>query len=385
VANHVHEEHDLYQTRPEWFNERYLCVEDEDGDGVTNWDQRPETCWFATYLPDLDYTQTEPLVRAVDAAIDQAKDLGIDGFRIDAVKHMPQSIFVNSQARIRAEIEHRDAGGTEDFRTVGETFDGYWRIAAYLGEDQLDSQFDFPLYYSVLAAFARNEIGLSDGDSSLQSSLAASEAAYGGAVMSTFLGNHDVARFITHAAGEVSSAYGDSACGDDGALRTPATSPDRDEPYARLRLAWTFLLTTPGLPLVYYGDEIGLPGHADPDNRQGMRFDEELSDRERLTLEHVAALGRARREHPALSRGTTVTWWENEADLWGYARAYEGDAALVLLNRSGTERSLQNGLAFAGLPQGTYEDLLTGERFTSSGDSLSVPIPAWSSRVLVAR
>ena len=80
-----------------------------------------------------------------------------------------------------------------------------------------------------------------------------------------------------------------------------------------------------------------------------------------------------------------MTWWENEADLWGYARAFEGDAALVLLNRSGTERSLQNGLAFAGLPQGTYEDLLTGERFTSSGDSLSVPIPAWSSRVLVAR
>lgn len=383
VANHVHEEHDVYQTRPEWFNDRHLCVEDDDGDGVSNWDQRPETCWFASYLPDLDYTQTDPLVVEVDRAIDLAKDWEIDGFRIDAVKHMPQSVFVNTQARIHHEIEHREAGGTEDFRTIGETFDSYWRISMYLGEAQLDSQFDFPLYYAVLAAFARGEIGLSDGDGSLQASLAASNAAYGGASMSTFLGNHDVARFITHAAGEVSSAGGDSPCGEDGLLRAPAAAPAADEPYARLRLAWSFLLTSPGLPLVYYGDEIGLAGHADPDNRQPMKFDGELSERERATLAHVSALGQARREHPAFALGSTVTWWENEADVWAYARTHEGDAVLVLLNRGGSERTLQNGLAFAGLARGTYVDVLTGDTFTSAGDSLSVLVPAQSSRVLV--
>jgi neopullulanase len=385
VANHVHEDHDLYLTRPEWFNERHLCTEDDDGDGVTNWDQRPETCWFAAYLPDIDYTQTDPLVRQVDEAIDLAKDWEIDGFRIDAVKHMPHSVFVNTQVRIREEIEHRDAGGTEDFRTIGETFDSYWRIAEYLGDEELDSQFDFPLYYAVLAAFAREEIGLSDGDSSLQASLAASQAAYGGATMSTFLGNHDVERFITHAAGEVSSAGGDGACGDDGELRAAASSPTGAEPYARLRLAWTFLLTSPGLPLVYYGDEIGLPGYADPDNRQVMKFDEALSPSERATLAHVQALGQARREHPAFALGTTVPWWENESDVWAYARAHAGDGVIVLLNRGDSARTLTNGLAFAGLPPGGYRDVLTDDVFTSDDDVLAVSIPARSSRVLVPR
>ncbi len=385
VANHVHRDHDWYQTRPEWFNEEHLCVDDDDGDGVVNWDQRPESCWFAEYLPDIDYAQTEPLAKSVDAAIDFAKTWEIDGYRIDAVKHMPHSVVVNAQTRIREEIEHTDAGGTEDFRTIGETFDGREKIASYLGDAQLDAQFDFPLYYAVVQAFARDEIGLSNGDGSLASAVSSSNAAYGGASMSTFLGNHDVERFIAQASGEVSSLGGDSPCGDDGSLHTADTAPGYPEPYERLRLAWTFLLTSPGLPLIYNGDEIGLPGYADPDNRQEMRFGNDLSADEAETLAHVQALGQARREHPAFALGTTVGWWENEPEVWAYARAYQDDAVLVLLNRGDGERTLQNGVAFAGLAEGTYVDILTGDTFSTSGDSLSVSVPAHGSRVLVPR
>ena len=60
------------------------------------------------------------------------------------------------------------------------------------------------------------------------------------------------------------------------------------------------------------------------------------------------------------------------------------DGVLVLLNRGATERTLTNGLAFAGLAQGTYTDVLTGDTFTSDGDSISVDVPALGSRVLVA-
>lgn len=384
VGNHVHENHDTFEENPQWFNDRFICEEDDDGNGVLNWDQRPESCWFASYLPDIDYTQEAPLVDRVAVALEQAKRWNLDGLRIDAVKHMPESVIVNLEYEIQAHIEHRAAGGDQDFRTIGETFDGYERIAQYVGPGELDAQFDFPLYYSVLAAFARDEIGLSDGDSSLRASLSTSRSAYGGAVMSTFLGNHDVSRFIAHANGEVSSSGGDSACGDDGSLRTPDQPPDDAQAYERLRLAWSFLLTTEGLPLIYYGDEIGLPGYSDPDNRQSMRFDDDLSEHEAETLAHVQRLGQARRDHPAFSVGTRTEWWDNQADLWGYARVSGDDAVLVVLNRGAGEQTLTNGLSFAGLPEGTYTDVTSGDTFTSDGDSLTITVPPRSSRVLVA-
>ena len=99
-------------------------------------------------------------------------------------------------------------------------------------------------------------------------------------------------------------------------------------------------------------------------------------------LRTVAALARARAEHPAMSGGTAVQWWE-EADLYGEARSSGDDAVLTLLNRSDSDRTLTNGLSFAHLAQGTWTDVLTGDTFSSSGDSISVDVPARGARVLV--
>ena len=72
--------------------------------------------------------------------------------------------------------------------------------------------------------------------------------------------------------------------------------------------------------------------------------------------------------------------------MLGWARVYEGDEALVIVNRSGSERTLTNGLSFAGLSSGaTFEDVLTGATVTASGDSISVTVPARGSVVLVKR
>ena len=115
-------------------------------------------------------------------------------------------------------------------------------------------------------------------------------------------------------------------------------------------------------------------------------------DADRAALvRHVAKLGQARQAHPALYRGTTTEWWRAPFDaptLWAYARVDEstGDEVLVILNRSNDYQILENSLAYAGLtPGATYEDVLSGETFTATGDALSVGVARMESRVLVKR
>lgn len=394
VGNHLHETHPwAAEHGGEWFHPPAICKDNVDG--WSNWDRIPESCWFAPYLPDIDYAQLDPLHLMVDDALWWVKTYGLDGLRVDAVKHMPHSVAWNLEARVRAEVEHRAAGGDEQFWTVGETFDGHARIAEYLhaGDTRLglDAQFDFPLYYAVSSVFAQRTGHFGD----LEAALAASEAAYGGVLMSSFLGNHDVSRFVTRA------AEGDfGACDPSTGVVAEAAAPEADFPYERLRLAFAFLFTQRDVPLVYTGDEIGQPGYGDPDNRQpwfwdtggALTLDDALAAlpaNRAAVLREVAALGQARRAHPALWRATPVEWWRAPADrpsLWATARvdAATGDEAIVILNLDDTEHTLENGLAYAGLSSGgTFVDVLDGSTFTASGDRLSVRVPPRRARVLV--
>jgi neopullulanase len=398
VANHVHEDHPYYAEHADtWFHDQAICKDSVDG--VANWDRIPEQCWFAPYLPDIDYSQPDALHTMVDDAVWWAKTYELDGFRVDAVKHMPHSVVWNLEARVRAEIEHTASGGDEQFWTVGETFDSYDRIVEYMHNDStlgLDGQFDFPLYYTIQAAFGARTASLGE----LASSAATSRDRYGDALMSSFMGNHDVMRFSTQAA-----EGWRGACDESSGVTSQAYATSDQGVYLRMKLAWTYLFTQPDVPLVYYGDEFGLPGYSDPDNRQPMwwhtgdmpagatvddviaRLDTEPGN----MLRHVRALGQARLAHPALWRGDTTEWWVQPAEwptTWAYARhdTVTGDEAIVIINNEGEGRTLTNGIAYAGLTPGrTYADVLTGETFTADGDSLSVWTPAWSSRVLVGQ
>jgi len=384
VANHVHSDHPYYAENPTWFNSLQICKDQVDGQ--LNFDRIPETCWFAPYLPDIDYTQPEPLTLMVDDAIWWATEYEIDGFRVDAVKHMSHAVAWNLRSAIRTHITHEAAGGDERFLTLGETFDSTPKILEYIGENQLDGQFDFPLYYALRGAFATQTLSLPD----LMGAVDASQQDFAGATMSTFLGNHDVLRFTTEAV----EGWRDP-CG------PMAQAPGDPWAYEGLSLAWTLLFTQPGIPLIYYGDELGMPGHNDPDNRQPLWTHagpvaggqvsavEDLAAKvdvnQAAVLRHVAALAEARAAHPALRRGGWTEWWSEE-QVFAYARSDSGDHALVLLNRSDSDRVLSNSLGFAGLPtEGTYEDVLTGATFTATGDAIDVAVDARASRVLVYR
>ena len=177
VGNHVHSDHPFYASKEEgWFHPEAIC--EDSVSGQSNWNRIPETCWFAPYLPDLDYGQTEVMEQMMDDAMWWVQTYGFDGLRVDAVKHMPHSVAWNLEQRIQDEIELRGVGGTDSFWTLGETFDGRDQIAAYLSSSdrpQLDGQFDFPLYYALLDSVAWSNSSLAD----LEAAVQASEEAYG--------------------------------------------------------------------------------------------------------------------------------------------------------------------------------------------------------------
>ena len=108
----------------------------------------------------------------------------------------------------------------------------------------------------------------------------------------------------------------------------------------RLFLAFAFLLGQPGVPLIYYGDEVGMPGAADPDNRRLMRFGMELSPRETRLLDRVRVIARARGTHPGLRRGARRTL-HTDGDAYVFARGAASNLAVVAINRGGTARTVR--------------------------------------------
>jgi glycosidase len=381
VGNHVHSEHELTQDLSA-FHPEALC-RDINGAGEQNWDAIPESCWFTPYLPDADHTQPLISTAIVEMGVQWATQYQLDGLRVDAAKHMPHTVSYNLRARVHDALEHEGTGF--DFNLIGETFDHEELINAYIGPDQLHGQFDFPLYWTLREAFVNDTASVA---AAVQTA-ANIRNRYPEGRMSTFLGNLDVGRFLTDAIEHTADVC------PDGDLRQ-ANSPDDDVAYDRLRLAFTVLFTQPGMPMIYYGDELGLPGYTDPDNRQPLWWHGadltahdaeslmgELAPGPRRVLDTVRRLAHARAEHPALRGGEWTEWWNGGDGLYATAHTHGDDAAIVIINRTDEEQWLDNDIVFANLPTGTYIDVLSDESFMSVSNRLALGVSSFSSRVLV--
>jgi cyclomaltodextrinase / maltogenic alpha-amylase / neopullulanase len=121
------------------------------------------------------------------------------------------------------------------------------------------------------------------------------------AVELNLLGSHDTPRFVTVAGG------------------------DRDA----YRLALLAVMTLPGAPCIYYGDEVGMEGRHDPDNRDAFPWDESAWDHGSLAL--LKALTTLRSSHPYL-RDAEFTVVGASADAVAYVRRSRGDGAIVAVN-----------------------------------------------------
>jgi len=216
----------------------------------------------------------------------------------------------------------------------------------------LDGQFDFPLRFWLLHTLLERQGQMSD----LVDFLDTNTGYYGpGAVMSTFIGNHDVPRVI-HFAEDTPEFY-DWDGGKNRAWTNQPTLPTSANPFQRVATAYTLLMTTPGIPLIYYGDEIGMPGAGDPDNRRMMEWSG-LSANQTWLHDRMAKLIHIRAQHPALRRGTRTNLSVG-TDTFVYEMVSAGDDVFVALNRGDSAQSATN------LPAGQYTDIVTGDTVTA--------------------
>jgi len=281
--------------------------------GARSWHRAGSGYYYGLFwggMPDLNWSNGEVRSAIADSML-RWLDLGVDGFRLDAVRHLVESGPGSGQSDASATHRHlrelaaRLAVRRSDVLLIGEIWADAATIAPYYGaagEPELGATYDFPLASAIVDGVRdRQAQPLADA---LQTIIQCYPV---GAVDITFVDNHDQVR--------LASQLGDDDAG--------------------LRQAAALLLTLPGTPFIYYGDEIGQrngPTGDDEDKRRPLAWANVASQRADPTslLSLYRQLIRLRQRWQPLRRGTTEV-------LVGMPH---GDAVLALQRRAGEQRLL---------------------------------------------
>jgi glycosidase len=361
VPNHVYESNPRYleHAADGWFNNgptHCIC-----GAPGCAWDT---ACWFAPYLPDVRFQSAEAMKVTLDDVRFWIEGFDADGLRIDAVPLMPRA----ATRRMTAAL-HATAAPRGELFSIGEIFTGpgpggLAQIRPYLGPSGLDGAFDFPLMWALRDAVATDRAGFEVVEAALintETSLKGS-----GAVLGRMLDNHDTSRFLSEADGQ----------GANDPWSNPPAQPVDPTRYARLQMGLALLMTSPGLPVIYYGDEVGLAGAGDPDSRRVMPALESLSTDQAAVQAMAKRLGALRKCSTALRTGARAPLVAT-VDSYAHLRdAGSGEVAIAVLSRAGKAVTLPPG----SVPAGAYVDALSGESVDVTG---AIAMKALGFRVLV--
>jgi glycosidase len=327
-----------------------------------------ERCWFQGYLPHLNYKNQAARDYSIGAALRFLQDIGADGFRLDAVKHINEAWYTSLRAKLNEYLASTPGLEKERFYLVGETYDfnSRYNLDRFIDPaTKLDGQFDFPFRAQAARTILKRDpdVGLDTFARFMESN----DDYYGcDAVMSPWIGNHDVGRPI-HIAEDLWDQYSDAK---DRAWTNQPPQPAAAEPYERLANAFAVMMTNPGAPLIYYGDEFGLAGAGDPDNRRAF-FDAQgnyaPNPNQQLLNDRLKKYTAIRAQHSSLRRGVRTTLAASK-DVWVYKMANTdgSDEVFVALNRADAAAS-----SCGDLPAGAYTDLVTSADV--QGESLTIP------------
>lgn len=370
VLNHTSDEHPWFldsasgpgAERRDWYIWADANPEYSGPQAQVVWHERDGDYYYGFFesgMPDLNLQNPEVTAALYEVARFWIEDMDVDGFRLDAARHYVE------EGRTQMHTAATHAWLQEFYRysmeldpellTVAEVWDVSDVVATYVGTD-VDLAFEFSLAKAILLSV--NEGGVT----ALASALKELQRLYPRGGYATFLTNHDQDR--------VMNVF------------------SRDE--AKARLAATILLTLPGVPFLYYGEEIGMTGSKpDPQIRTPMQwtagpqagfttgtpwqpvnegYDErnveaQAADASSL-LNHYRSLIALRQAHPALSSLNLHVLDSAGRTVLAYLRTTEEEAILVVLNLGMRETdAFALGSRESPLAPGRYtaRDLLTGD------------------------
>jgi glycosidase len=281
-------------------------------------DNDPVEQWLSG-LPDLNHDLPEVADYFIQNIIDWIEETGIDGIRMDTVKHVEPTFWYLFKSYIKT--------SNPDITLIGEVLD--WdpsTIGRYQQEHDFDTLFDFPLCGAIkgtiiwdqpMTNLARPRLHPAEPKGILDIDRPYSNANR----LVTLLDNHDLDRRITT---EIYDRVGHW---------------DRDLTRKILKLCLSLLFTTRGIPQLYYGTEIGMEGRRDPDNRRDMPWSVFGNDHkplqtmvfERDIFDHLCKIIKIRNNNPAIRYGYLFTVYVDQF-LYAYLREYRGNVILVVIN-----------------------------------------------------
>jgi len=317
--------------------------------------------WFINVLPDLNQNDPEAATYLIQNSLWWVGMTGVDAVRQDTLPYVPRSYWSKWTAALKRQYPN--------LTILGEMFDANPKLVAFFqggrkqfdGVDSgVDTLFDFPLYYALRDVFAKGQ-----PMARLDQVYAADTNYVNARTLVTFLGLHD----------------------------TPRLMSENGASIERLQLAFTYLLTTRGTPMIYYGDEIAMNGGGDPYNRgdfpggwpedphDAFESSGRTSDEARVH-DHVRKLLALRRELEPLRRGDRVPLTTHEQTS-AFARSTADSSVIVAFNNSAVPQTLR--LTLSGklaAPARWYDRLNEDLPLATTQGVLTVDLPAHRAALL---
>lgn len=253
--------------------------------------------WFiakkASELPALNLDNPETKQYMMDAGKWWMTETGIDGYRLLSVSDVPKTFWNDFLAEMKKLNESVYLLGDAKISDPEE-------LSAY-SDAGFDGWMNYPLNQELKKTFIQPDHSFSSIFSSMEQLRKSKQDA---AMSANFMDNEHIVRF------------------------TNDVIKKNEHPGPRWKQALTFLYTTPGVPMVYYGSEIALDGGDGAKNHEQMNFrtDKELFD-------YIAKIGKLRSKLPSLTRGTMEVLYEKDGASV-YKRVYENETTVIAINNT---------------------------------------------------